>query len=58
LLEAQREHTDALQREKGIICPWVFHREGVQIRVFKRKTKCAVGLEPQGFQAYVGCDVL
>ncbi len=34
LLEAQREHTRAVEREKGIICPWVFHRKGVPIRDF------------------------
>lgn len=28
VLEAQKAHTEALQRERGIIIPWVFHREG------------------------------
>jgi len=34
LLEAQRAHTDSMQRERGIICPWVFHRNGVPVRDF------------------------
>jgi integrase len=36
LLQAQREHTDTVQRERGIICPWVFHRNGEPIRVFRK----------------------
>ncbi len=33
-LRAQREHTSALEREQGRIIPWVFHRNGKQIRSF------------------------
>lgn len=36
LLEQQKAKADALKRERGIICPWVFHRNGVQIKVFRR----------------------
>jgi integrase len=36
LLEAQREYTRQIEREQGIICPWVFHRDGKPIRVFRR----------------------
>jgi len=35
LLEEQRAKAELL-RIKGIICPWVFHRSGRQIREFKR----------------------
>jgi integrase len=41
LLEAQRAYTDAVQREKGIICPHVFHRTGHPIRTFRRSWKTA-----------------
>ena len=41
LLEAQRAKTDSIQKEKGIICPWVFHRDGKPIREFKRSWKTA-----------------
>jgi integrase len=34
LLEAQRAATDLLQREKGIVCPWVFHRKGQPIKSY------------------------
>lgn len=34
LLDAQRAHTDAVNREHGILCQWVFHREGRPIRWF------------------------
>ena len=34
LLEAQRAETDKLQRGKGILCPWVFHRDGCQIKSY------------------------
>jgi len=40
LLEAQRAKADAL-RKRGIICPWVFHRNGVPIREFKRAWETA-----------------
>jgi integrase len=36
LLEAQRAYTEAVQRERGIICPWVFHRNGRPIKVFRK----------------------
>lgn len=32
LLEAQRADTDRIQREKKIVCPWVFHRDGKPIK--------------------------
>jgi integrase len=34
LLTAQRAATDKLQREKGVICPWVFHRSGKRIKSY------------------------
>jgi integrase len=34
LLERQRATTTQLQREKGIICPWVFHRDGKPIKSY------------------------
>jgi integrase len=41
LLEAQKAKTEALQRERGIICPWVFHRAGKPIKYFRRSWKTA-----------------
>jgi integrase len=41
LLEAQRTKTDTLQKAKGIIVPWVFHREGKQIKEFRRSWRTA-----------------
>jgi integrase len=41
LLEAQKAKTEALQREHGIICPWVFHRAGKPITYFRRSWKSA-----------------
>jgi integrase len=35
LLVAQREATDALQRWRGRIIPWVFHRAGLPIKDFR-----------------------
>ena len=35
LLESQRAITDAYQRERQRICPWLFHRNGKQIRNFR-----------------------
>ncbi len=32
LLEAQREHTHEIEKEQGRIIPWVFHRNGDEIR--------------------------
>jgi len=34
ILEAQRVYTDTVNRERGILCPWVFHREGERVRNF------------------------
>ena len=33
-LRAQREHTSTLEREQGRLIPWVFHRNGKQVRSF------------------------
>jgi integrase len=35
-LERQVQRTEALQREKGVIIPWLFHRDGKQIKTFRR----------------------
>jgi integrase len=34
LLEAQWKETQELQRRRGIVVPWVFHRHGVQLKTF------------------------
>ncbi len=34
LLDAQRVETGELQRQKGVLCPWVFHRDGRQIKSY------------------------
>jgi integrase len=34
LLEAQEAETEKLQKEKGIVCPWVFHRDGHPIKSY------------------------
>lgn len=34
LLESQRADTDRLQRQRGIVCPWVFHRDGQPIKSY------------------------
>lgn len=36
LLGQLRANTTALERQNGLICPWVFHRNGKQIRNFRR----------------------
>ena len=36
VLDAQRARTRAVERERGIVCPWVFHRSGEPIRYFRR----------------------
>ncbi|MDA2928739.1 site-specific integrase [Acidobacteria bacterium AH-259-O06] len=41
LLERQREETDRLQREKGTVIQWVFHREGKRIGDFRKSWKTA-----------------
>ena len=46
LLDAQRAHTDAVQREHGVIIPHVFHRrQGKPIKTFRRSwaTACTRG---------------
>jgi integrase len=35
-LEAQHKYTRKIQKEQGKICPWVFHREGKQVKSFRR----------------------
>jgi adhesin HecA-like repeat protein len=35
LLEAQRERTRHVEREQGVICPWVFHRSGRPVLDFR-----------------------
>jgi integrase len=47
ILQAQIDHTKALEREKKMIIPWLFHRDGKPIKTFRRSwaTAClAVGL--------------
>src|SRR5262249_35160075 len=34
-LEAQRARTETVQRARGVIIPWVFHRNGKPIRDFR-----------------------
>ncbi len=34
LLEKQWDTTQSLQQDRGIICPWVFHRNGKPIKSF------------------------
>ena len=41
LLEAQREHTSAVERELGQIIPWVFHRNGQRIRCIQKAWETA-----------------
>jgi integrase len=36
LLDAQRRVTTELETARGIICPWVFHRNGKRIRGFRK----------------------
>jgi len=36
LLLALRDYTRQIERERGVICPWVFHRNGKPIRVFRK----------------------
>jgi integrase len=44
LLEAQRAYTEQVQKDRGVICRWVFHRNGEPIRAFKRNWKTACKL--------------
>lgn len=48
LFEAQRAYTDRIQREKGSIIPWVFHRDGKPIKSFRRSwlTACRLAGQP------------
>lgn len=41
LLEAQLEYTRRVERERGIICPSVFHRRGKPIKGFRKSWKNA-----------------
>jgi integrase len=41
VLEDQRAYTDTVQREQGIICPYVFHRAGRRIKAFRKGWKNA-----------------
>lgn len=41
VLEQQRARTDALQRRLGLVCPYVFHREGHRIRSFRTAFRTA-----------------
>jgi integrase len=41
ILETQRANTDTIQREQGILCPFVFHRQGRQIKSFSMAWKSA-----------------
>ena len=36
VLEAQRKYTKRIRKERGQITPWVFHREGKQVKSFRR----------------------
>lgn len=54
LLEAQREYTRQVEREKGIICPWVFHRNGKRIKVFRKSW--ATACEAAGCPARIPHD--
>ena len=35
-MEDQRAYTIKVQKTQGKVCPWVFHREGKQVRSFRR----------------------
>jgi integrase len=41
LLENQEAKTEALQKERGIIIPWVFHRNGRPIKDYRKAWKTA-----------------
>lgn len=42
VLQAQVEHTEALQRAEGKIIPWLFHHEGKPIRDFRTAWRTAL----------------
>lgn len=48
ILETQRAYTERVQREKGSIIPWVFHRSGRPIKSFRRswRTACRLAGQP------------
>lgn len=35
VIEGQRAYTDAVERRTGQVVPWIFHREGRRVKVFK-----------------------
>lgn len=41
LLEQQRRYTDQVEKDRGIICPWVFHRDGQPVGDFRKAWKTA-----------------
>jgi integrase len=41
VLIEQRQERERLQREKGVLCPYVFHREGKPIKRFEKAWKAA-----------------
>ena len=41
VLEQQRQERDRLRLERGTLCPWVFHRNGVPITTFTKAWKAA-----------------
>jgi len=41
LLVAQKAARDQLRRKKGIVCPWVFHRNGAQIKGYDKAWRSA-----------------
>jgi site-specific recombinase XerD len=41
VLVAQRRRTKALEKKRGRVIPWVFHREGEEIRVFWKDWRAA-----------------
>jgi integrase len=44
VLEHQRDRTRALERTRGQIIPWVFHRDGAPIKTFRRSWRTACRL--------------
>lgn len=44
VLDQQKASVDRLRKESNVICPWVFHRDGQQIRSFRKafSTACKV----------------
>ncbi len=40
-ITCRREYTSAVERQKGIIIPWMFHRNGVPIKDFRGAWKSA-----------------